>query len=214
MRWGGHVPRSIHTVRRPAARPRRCQQPAGHRPSILVGKGHSTAVRGDLEQNDPWLADALDARERVGVHGFGQSRPPDLAELVIRRPVGDDGHLPPRPYLSGSSGQQLCPNHSSFVDRPGAGLQNFVPVVELNGPPDECPPAALASFVDRGTAETGPGHRAYPLKSRQRVRFLPPQPRVITLSHDHVRAQARIQHDHDMLSAISSDSGWVSRSSR
>ncbi|MER5627062.1 hypothetical protein ABT061_39160 [Streptosporangium sp. NPDC002544] len=52
-----------------------------------VGKSHATPLSGDLEQTGVGLANAFESRERVGVHGLGQSRALDLAELVVRRPV-------------------------------------------------------------------------------------------------------------------------------
>src|SRR4051794_33217121 len=57
-------------------------------------ENHATSPGSDLEQSAVWLANALDARERVGVDGLGQSSLLELPELVVCRAVGDDGHLP------------------------------------------------------------------------------------------------------------------------
>ncbi|ACZ89731.1 hypothetical protein Aros01_08217 [Streptosporangium roseum] len=75
---------------------------------------------------------------------------------------------------------------------------DLMAVIELEGSPDERSAAALAQFVDRGTAPTGPGHRACPFKRRV---WLPPiQTNVISLWHYHMRTQALIEQNHDVRS--------------
>ena len=86
----------------------------------------------------------------------------------------------------------------------------LVLTVELDGPPDERASAALTQFVDRCAAKADPGH--WPSTVKHSVGPLPFQLDVIALSRGYMRAHTLVDDDHEAISAISADSGWLSRS--
>jgi hypothetical protein len=55
---------------------------------------HATPLGSDHEQPAVRLANACDPGKRIGVHSIGEFCLLDLSELVVRDPVGNDGHRP------------------------------------------------------------------------------------------------------------------------
>lgn len=108
-------------------------------------------------------------------HGEGRVAVPALGQVVRGR-------------LSGSAAQQSRPGRPSPTDRPAWRFVYHRPAVELRGPADERPAAALAQLIHRCPAGAGPQDRTCPLGRVLGSR--PGEHCVTALSHGRVWAHA------------------------